>query len=160
MKKYIYFLLTAFFFMLLQFTLLTGLKFGYLTIDTITPFLVWWAIRTPMPMGLVATVAAGIIAEILSSIPTGLFIFAWSTGYLSTRYMAGHMAEPEIWQQTFMVAFVSMEITVILQTGSSAIELVWPWGILQALLNAMTAPIFFSIFNFATYTSRQSDAPA
>jgi hypothetical protein len=153
MKRHIFFVITAMCLILFQYAFLAGIKSGYIALDIIIPFLVWWAMRTPLPAALLDTVAAAVLAELLSAMPPGLLIFSWATACLSTRYITGYITEPGTWQQMFIVAFVSMETTVILQTGSGAIELVWPWGILQVFLNAATAPLFFKIFNMAHHPS-------
>jgi rod shape-determining protein MreD len=159
MKRHLWFLLTSFLLMLLQITFFTGIKAGYIVVDFLTPFIVWWSLRTPLPEGILTVLAAGILADTLSALPPGLFIFAWSLGYLTTRYIARHLNGTTMWHNMFITGFVTMETVVILQVGSQAIDLVWPWGIGQALLNSVLTSLFFRFFDFFADNPEDEAAP-
>jgi hypothetical protein len=147
MKRHLLFIITAFTLILLQQTFFAGIGFHYITIDPLTLFIIWWSIKHPLPEGIIEILGAAVLAEILSSLPAGMIIFSWTAGYLTARYIIRHFGENEKWHHIFIAGFVTMEMTVILQTGSNAMELVWPWGIGQAIINSVLAPLFFWCFD-------------
>jgi hypothetical protein len=108
---------------------------------------VWCGIKTPLPDGLAAILGLGLIAEAFTVTSRGLYIISFTIGYLMARYILSHVITPYLWQRMLLVAFVSTVCLAVLLTGSGDAELVWPWGILQAILNGISSPLYFILFD-------------
>lgn len=144
---------------MLQVTFFAGIKVGYVQIDVMTPFIIWWATRTPLPEGIIPVIVAAVLADNLSALPAGIFIFAWSIAYLTTRYIMKNLEETEFWQQASLSGFITMETIFILQASSGAVDLFWPWGLGQAVLNSLTGPFFFKLFDSFTNWGKNTEMP-
>lgn len=115
--------------------------------DGLMALVVWCGIKTPLPNGLAAILGLGLIAEAFTVTSRGLYIISFTTGYLMVRYILSHVITPYLWQRMFLVAFASTVCLTVLLTGSGDAELVWPWGILQAILNGILSPLYFFLFD-------------
>lgn len=123
-----------------------GLQVGLVRLDGVVPLIVWYGLRHPLPGGLLPVLGLALVAETFSYVPVGLYTLAYASGYLVVRYVEAQVMQQPLWQQALLVAFIGVVVMVILLTGSGAAELVWPWGICQALLYGLTAPIWFGFF--------------
>ena len=122
-------------------------QFGEVRLDGLVPLVVWYGLYHPLPGGIIPVLGLGIFCGALSGLPAGLYPLVYASGYLITRYILNHVVCITAWQQMLLVSFVSIEVMAVLLIGSGAAELMWPWGFGQTLLNGITAPFWFFVFN-------------
>jgi len=111
------------------------------------PLVAWYGLQHPLPGGILAVLGLGILSEQMSAMPDGLYVLAYAGEYLMVRYILNHIVFTAAWQKMMLVSFLSIEVVAVLLIGSSAAELLWPWGFAQALLNGITAPFWFFVFD-------------
>jgi hypothetical protein len=120
-----------------------GVQFGLIRPDGLIALLVWHALRSRLPDGILPVLGLGILTEAFTILPWGLYILAYAGGYLAVRYVVSHVMCVYLWQKMLMVSFVSVGFLVIVLTGSGVADLFWPWGLIQAILNGLICPAFF-----------------
>ena len=125
------------------------LQFGQTRLDGLVPLVAWYGLQHPLPGGILAVLGLGILSEQMSAMPTGLYALAYAGEYLMIRYILNHIVCAAVWQQIMLVSFLSIEVMAVLLIGSGGAELLWPWGFAQALLNGITAPLWFYAFDKA-----------
>ncbi len=123
------------------------LQFEQVRLDGLVSLVVWYGLDHPLPGGIIPVLILGFLCEQLSGLPAGLYPLVYVSGYLITRYILNHVVCVTIWQQMLLVSFVSIEVIAVLLVGSGAVELIWPCGIGQILLNSIMAPLWFSVFD-------------
>ncbi len=120
---------------------------GLIRLDAIPALICWYSLRQPLPLGMVAVAVLGLFVSVFSTIPMYVFPLSYVLGFLTIRYIISNVLELYPWQIYLLVGFLSLEIIVVQLAGSGNTELVWPWGLLQSGLNAISAPVFFFFFN-------------
>lgn len=120
-----------------------GVQFGLIRPDGLVALLVWHALRSRLPEGILPVLGLGVLTETFTVLPWGLYILAFVGGYLAVRYVANQVMCVYFWQQMLMVLFVSVGSLVILLTGSGVADLFWPWGLIQAVINSLMCPVLF-----------------
>ncbi len=142
--------LTAFFWgylaILLETTWGHAVQVGSVRLDGLCDLVIWYSLGSSMPGGLLATLGLGVMAEPFSSLPGGLYIIAFSSAYLLVRYIHNHLFYPPLWQQVLLAGFTSMGMETVLLLGSGATDLLWPWGLVQSVLNGLTYPVWSRLF--------------
>jgi len=130
------------------------LQLGQVRLDGLVSLVAWYGLYHSLPEGIIPILILGIFCEALSGLPTGLYLLVYTSEYLTTRYILNHVVCITVWQQMLLVSFVSIEVMAVLLIGSGAAELMWPWGFGQTLLNGITAPLWFFVFDKirSTYT--------
>ncbi len=123
------------------------LQVGLIRIDAMAALLCWYGLRQEAPQGVIAVAFLGLLISAFSIIPAYVFPLSYLMGFLTVRYIVSNVLELSKWQVYLVTGFVSMEISVIQLAGSGNVDLFWPWGLLQALLNVITAPLFMFIFD-------------
>ncbi|RUM92576.1 MAG: hypothetical protein DSZ23_00720 [Thermodesulfatator sp.] len=123
------------------------LQVGYVRPDAIPALICWFSLRQELPQGIAGILLLSFIVSAFSIIPFYVFPLSYLIGYLTVRYIVSNVLEITNWQVYLLVGFVSIEIIVIQLAGSGNAELVWPWGLIQALLNMATAPLFVFFFD-------------
>ncbi len=118
-------------------------QMGLLRIDGLCALIAWLGLRSPFsPACLGATLVVSLMACLATALPWQVVPIAYGLGALAASYLSINIMELTFIQKILMVGFVSLLANVIMLAGSGNLELVWPWGILQALLNLVTAPFF------------------
>ncbi|MGQ9500172.1 MAG: hypothetical protein ACUVQ6_07480 [Dissulfurimicrobium sp.] len=120
---------------------------GLIRPDGLMALVVWCGIKTPLPDGLTAILGLGLIAEAFTITSKGLYMISFTIGYLMVRYILSHVITPYLWQRMLLVSFVSTICLAVLLTGSGNTDLIWPWGIAQAILNGVSSPLYFLLFD-------------
>ncbi len=156
MKTEIVVIVTGFFLFLFNTTWGDVLGVGFTRVDGLVPLVAWTAIEIPLPAGLLPVLVLGVLAETFSIITTGSYIIAYASEYLMVRYVLGHVVCNLWWQKVLLVFFVSLGVEFIIFTGSSMVEYVWPWGVVQAVLNGLLSPFWFSLFSYLDSVSVRS----
>ncbi len=124
------------------------IQVGLMRLDAIPALICWYSLRqNNIPTGIVAITLLGLILSAFSTIPVYAFPVSYTVGFLTMRYIAANMIALSNWQIYLFTGFVSLEIIVLQMAASGNLELVWPWGFLQALIDVATAPFFYWIFN-------------
>lgn len=140
-------ILTGYLLILIETTLWPISLTGLIRPDGLIALVVWCGIKAPLPNGLTAILGLGLIAEAFTVISKGLYIISFTIGYLMVRYILNHVITPYLWQRMLLVTFISIVCLAVLLTGSGNAELIWPWGILQAVLNGMLSPLYLLLFD-------------
>ena len=122
-------------------------QIGLIRLDAVPALICCYSLRQDLPHGLMAITIFGFLVSFFSTIPAYLFPFSYVIGFLTVRYIVSNVLELVSWQVYVLTGFLSMEIIVVQLAGSGNAELVWPWGLFQALVNAATAPVFIFIWN-------------
>lgn len=145
--------------LLLETTLGPALEIGLVRPDGLIALVVWCGLNTPLPNGLAAILGLGLFAEAFTVASRGLYIFSFAVGYLMVRYILNHVITPYLWQRMLLVTVISMICLTILLSGTGGADLVWPWGISQAVLNGLLCPVWFLIFDkILAYSDRLTSA--
>ncbi len=124
-------------------------QFGLIRLDGIVPLIAWYGLNHGLPGGILPVLGLGVLSDPLSGLPAGLYSLGYAGEYLMIRYIVNHAKCAAPWQQMLLVSFVSIEVVTVLLTGSGAAEIIWPWGLIQALINGITAPLWFVVFDKA-----------
>ncbi len=147
-RDYLFFLLLGFLLLTAESALGDSASIFGVRIDGLYALIVWFGVRTPMPEGLTPVLLLGVMAEGLTALHPGLFIGAYTLAYLMVRYVVRHLMYTSMLHKILLVLFVSMNGSVIILAGGGHAELVWPSGVIQTLLNGMSAPFFFIFFQW------------
>ncbi len=123
-------------------------QWGLVRLNGLVPLVVWYGFGVPMPGGLLAALALGVLCEPFSSIPGGLYIVAFSGAYLLVRYIHDHTIFLVLWQRCLVAVFVSIGVQTVLLLGSRAMDLLWPWALIQAALDGLTYPLWSRLFDY------------
>ncbi|NIA08359.1 MAG: hypothetical protein GWP10_00940 [Nitrospiraceae bacterium] len=122
-------------------------QLGQVRLDGLVSLVAWYGLYHPLPGGIIPVLILGILCEELSGLPAGLYPLVYVSEYLITCYILNHVVCITAWQQMLLVSFVSIEVIAVLLIGSGAADLMWPWGFGQILLNSITAPLWFFVFD-------------
>ncbi len=122
------------------------LQVGLVRVDALAALLCWYSLRQDALYGAVFVVLFGLLISSFSIIPAYVFPLSYLLGFLTVRYIVSNVLELSSWQVYLMTGFVSMEISVVQLAGSGSVDLVWPWGVLQAFVNVLTAPVLMAVF--------------
>ncbi len=115
----------------------------FLHIDTIPALICWLALKSEPVPGTVSVIVAGLIAALFSSVPFYLFPISYLMAFFTIYLVRANILEMPYLQAYFFTGFVSVEILVVQLSGSGNPELLWPWEMVQALLNMVFAPPVF-----------------
>ncbi len=147
MRRAFLFLLTGYLLMVSETAWGNELQVGFVRIDGLLALIVWYAIRHPVAEGIMPVCLLGFMSTPLSALPSWSFVAGYALVYLTVRYIQFHVLELLMWQQMLIVMFTSLQAVIILTIVGGDVGLVWPWGIGQAILNGITAPVWFFLFN-------------
>ncbi len=123
------------------------LQVGLVRLDALAALLCWFSLRQETLYGSIFILLFSLLLSTFSVLPVYVFPLSYLLGFFTVRYIAANVLELAPWQIYLITGFVSMEISVIQLVGSGNAELVWPWGLFQAVVNVFTAPVFMFIFN-------------
>ncbi len=147
MREILFFLITGYVLLVLESTLGVIGPHG-MRMDGLFALLVWFAVRVGMPEGLTATLLLGAMAEGLTSLPPGIYVGAFVLAYLMIRYIVSNLMYTTMLYKILLVMFVSMNGMVIIFAGGRRMDMVWPLGVAQTVLNGLTAPLFIMFFDW------------
>ena len=122
-------------------------QIGLIRLDALPALICCYSLRQGLPYGALVITVFGLIVSCFSTMPAYVFPFSYIIGFLIVRYIVSNVLELANWQTYVLVGFLSMEIIVVQLAGSGNAELVWPWGLSQAVVNVVTAPVFIFFWN-------------
>ena len=159
MREILFFIITGYVLLVMESSLgITG-SHG-IRLDGLFSLLVWFGVRTGMPQGLTATIVLGAMAEGLTALPPGIYIGAYVLAYLMVRYIVSNLMDTTLLHKVLLVLFVSMNGMVIIFAGGGRMDLVWPLGVEQTVLNGITAPFFLILFDWLYKLSFAEEEPS
>ncbi len=147
MRKAFFFLLTGYLLMVFETAWGNELQVGFIRLDGLLALIVWYALRHTVAEGFIPVCLLGLIAASLSALPPWIFVMDYAVVFLMVRYIQSHVLELMMWQRMLVVMFTSLQAVTILMIVAGDIGLVWPWGIGQSILNGITSPIWFFLFD-------------
>lgn len=147
MKETVVFLIASYLAALYQTSIGTFLQTGYIRLDAIAAIICWYGLRRHTFEGILPVFFTGLMAAQFSVVPWFVFPFSYLVAFFTVRYIISNILEVAWIHVVLITGFISMEICVIQLVGSKNPELVWPWGVFQALLNGISAPFFLSFCN-------------
>jgi len=137
------FSILAYIFLVLESTWCIYCNFIFLHFDPIPALISWLALRAAPFRGAISVLVAGILASLFSSLPFFLFPFSYLVAFFTIYLVRINVLEMSDFQAYLMTGFISVEIVFILLAGSGNPELLWPWEMVQAILNILIAPATF-----------------
>ncbi len=148
MKTGLFVILLGYILLLFECTIGSCIQYGPIRLDGLIPLVVWYGFHEKLPDGLITILLLGLLADTFTCAPLGLFVSALCVGYLLALYISSQIQYPNWWQQSLLVWFISAAIIVILMVGTKATGLIWPFGLLSALVVGCLSPIWFAFFDW------------
>ena len=143
MKPVAVFIILVYISLLLESTWCIHCNSLFLHIDPAPPLVCWLALRTDPFRGGISVLVAGLLASLFSSLPFFLFPLAYLVAFFTVYLVRINVLEMSKFRAYLMTGFISVEIVFILLAGSGNPELLWPWEMVQAILNIAIAPPTF-----------------
>jgi len=122
-------------------------QIGLIRLDAVPALICCYSLRQDIPHGILVITFFGLLISCFSTLPAYVFPFSYVIGFLTMRYIVSNVLDLAGWQIYVLAGFLSMEIIVVQLAGSGNAELVWPWGLFQALVNVVIAPVFIFVWN-------------
>ena len=123
------------------------LQAGEMRVDALAAVVAWYGLRSTLPAGLAPVLLLGLVVDLFSGLPGGLYAASFAGMYLMVRYLAQHVTIGLWWHYSVLVAFLGLGAEVVMRTVGGNAASVWPWGMAQAALDGLTAPVFFTLLN-------------
>ncbi|MEF3167772.1 MAG: hypothetical protein K6360_00320 [Deltaproteobacteria bacterium] len=161
MRKSATFLITGLIFLLVETTWGCLFEYGTLRFQGIAALVVWYGARVTFLKGISPVLALGVLASAFTVLPAWIYVSHVAAGYVIVRYIVRNVILGMLWQWMLLVFFVAAAMIVFLMTASGVLDFVWPWGILQAGLDALLCPIMFFVLDrldAAAFRSVKEDA--
>jgi len=117
------------------------LQAGFVRVDMVPAIICWFSLRQESKEGVLPIALFGFLAANFSTIPEMVFPVSYLVAFSTVRYIVSNILELSDSRAYLITGFLSMEIIVIQLVGSGIPELVWPWGLIQSLFNAVIAPV-------------------
>ncbi len=139
------FLLLVYVSLLLESTWCMPCSLYPLHIDPLPALICWLALRSEPVPGVISVIIAGLATSLFSSLPFYLFPVSYLMAFLTVYLVRTNVLELPNTHAYLMTGFISVEILVVELSGSGNPELLWPWEIVQAVLNIAVSPLVFKI---------------
>lgn len=125
-----------------------GVFLGHLiTFQGIVVLLIWHALRYEFPFGVLAPLILGLISGIFTIITSFLYLVIFLLVFLTVRYLRQYVFFNPLPHRMILVMGLSFAYTATLMVLTDAIDLVWPWALLQAIINTALSPFLFWCFD-------------
>lgn len=132
------------------------LQLGCLRIDGLCTLIAWLGTTAPFsPASAAGGLAVAVMAAMSTSVTWKAVVPAYLIGLGAASYMGINIIDITYQQKILIAGFISLLVNSVMLTGSGSLDLVWPWGILQALVNLVTAPLFLFMFDKMVAVSRR-----
>jgi hypothetical protein len=131
---------------ILETTLGSFVKMNDVKISLIFPFIAWIGFRKDIEDGLLYILAIALIVEVFTIISTYVYILSYGLSYILIKYTLDNINCIFIWQRMLIVGLVTLLSNFIMYLFYGALDRVVPYGILQAIINAIFTPFLFSFF--------------
>ncbi len=122
-------------------------EYGTLRFQGIAALVVWYGARVTFLQGISPVLALGVLACAFTVLPAWIIVSHVIVGYVIVRYVVRNVMLGMLWQWMLLVFFVASAMIVFIMTASGVPDFVWPWGILQAGLDALLCPIIFFLLD-------------
>ncbi len=143
MKTIAVFLSLSYLSLLIESTWCVFCDLYFLHIDPLPALICWISLNEDFWPGTLAVTICGLLASLFSCLDFFLFPVAYLIGFFTVYFIRINVLELSRLQAYLITGFISIEILVIQLAGSGTPELLWPWGIIQAVLNFAIAPTAF-----------------
>lgn len=146
--RYFSFILTiGFILILFETSLFSFIKIGDLKINLIFPFIVWIAFSKNIEHGLFYVIGIAFIVEIFTIISPYVYILSFTLSYLLVKYILDNINCVFIWQRMLIVGLVTLLSNFIMYLFYGVLDRVIPFGMLQAIINAILTPFLFLLYD-------------
>lgn len=119
----------------------------FLMFNGIVVLLTWHALRYEFPYGVIAPIVLGFLSGIFTTVPSFLYLIVFLLLFLTVRYLKQYVFFSPLSHRMILVLGVSFAYTATLMLLTDAIDLIWPWALLQALINTILSPFLFWCFD-------------
>ncbi len=145
MKAIIVFFVLSYLSLLLQSSWCILCNTYFVHLDPIPALICWFALNEKLLRGALTVAIFGLLASLFSCLSFFLFPLSYLTAFFTVYFIRANVLEIPNIQAYLITGFVSIEILVVQLAGSGSPELLWPWGIIQAILNIAIAPLVFGL---------------
>ncbi len=124
------------------------LQFGFMRIDLLIPAIGWYALESKdifSPLSILLVI--GCIMDFLSGMPPGAYALMLPLIFGFIKYIAFNTQMDYWWQRAIWIIIGSFIFQTIMRTISGFIELIWPWGWIQALCDGIIAIFLFPMLS-------------
>ncbi|MDD3554263.1 MAG: hypothetical protein PHC35_07100 [Deltaproteobacteria bacterium] len=119
----------------------------FLMFNGIVALLTWHALRHEFPYGVLAPIVLGFLSGIFTIVASFLYLIVFLMVFFTVRYLRQYIFFSPLPHRMILVLGVSFAYTATLMIMTDAIDLIWPWALLQAVINAALSPFLFWCFN-------------
>lgn len=119
----------------------------FVMFNGIVALLAWHALRYEFPYGVLAPIVLGFLSGIFTIVASFLYLIVFLLAFLTVRYLKQYIFFSPIPHRMILVLGLSFAYTATLMLLTDAIDLVWPWALLQAVINAVLSPFLFWCFD-------------
>lgn len=119
----------------------------FLMFNGIVALLTWHAMRYEFPYGVLAPIVLGFLSGIFTIVPLFLYLIVFLLVFLTVRYLKQYIFFSPLSHRMILVLGLSFAYTATLMLMTDAIDLVWPWALLQAVINTALSPFLFWCFD-------------
>ena len=147
MKTILVFLFLSYVSLLFESTWCIFCSLYFLHIDPLPALICWLSLKEDFWPGTLAVTVCGLMACLFSCLKFFLFPLAYLIGFFTVYFIRINMLELSKLQAYLITGFISIEMLVVQLAGSGSPELLWPWGLIQAVINFVIAPVVFWLCN-------------
>lgn len=119
----------------------------FLMFNGIVALLTWHGLRYEFPYGVLAPIVLGFLAGIFTIVASFLYLIVFLLAFLTVRYLKQYIFFTPLPHRMILVLGLSFAYNATLMLLTDAIDLVWPWALLQAIINAALSPFLFLCFD-------------
>ncbi len=119
----------------------------FLMFNGIVVLLTWHALRYEFPYGVLAPIMLGFLSGIFTIVASFLYLIVFLLFFLTVRYLKQYIFFSPLLHRMILVLGLSFAYTATLMLLTDAIDLVWPWALLQAVINTALSPVLFWCFD-------------
>jgi hypothetical protein len=143
----------GFIFLLIESALGDILSVALIKFDGLLPLIVWYSLHSSFISGFIYIFIIGILVSIFST--TFSYLLAVILAFFIVKFISVNININMIYEKMLLVGFVSIISMIIIMSLSNYPEVFWPWGVYQAIVNALFTPLFFFFFDrFITITDK------
>jgi len=146
-RYFLFILIAGFVLVVLETTLGSFLKINDVKISFIFPFIAWLGFRKNLEDGLFYVLAISFIVEIFTIISPYVYIISFILSYILIKYILDNINCIFIWQRMLIVGLITLLSNFIMYLFYGVLDRVVPYGILQAIVNAIFTPFLFLFYD-------------
>ncbi len=146
MKQALLVLVLGYVILLFDVTIFAAMQISYFRIEGILPLVIWYSFRQRSLESIVVVILLALIAGTFTYASTGIWIISLCIGYILSCYIYNQIDNLTWYQDILLFWFLNTVMIVILMFGTDSTDLVWPYGVIEALLLSILTPFWFYIF--------------